>query len=261
MLYLGFILIAFAVGLAIAFFMVKRKYGIMQATPTQLVSELEMLIAQGETRPQVAEVKGRVVCEHPLISPLAEVPCVYYAMRVSWEYEEIFYEDTGDGKRLEHKREGEETLAEEKQSVLFYVRDASGSLKIDPDGAELITQHVLSRHETDEGIPDSTVRMGRFAMTAPWSTSEEEQRPLMYHFEEEAIPVDAAVYVLGEVTQHGGELRLQRPQRGGRYLISVKREEQLLALGRRRATLYLVGAILSGIAGLVLIAMAMAGEF
>lgn len=63
-------------------------------------------------------------------------------MRVGWEFEEVYYEDTGDGKRIKQKREGEETLAERTETVSFHLRDLSRQIKVDPERAEIIAQIV-----------------------------------------------------------------------------------------------------------------------
>lgn len=251
-----FVLIAFA--FVIAYLVQKRKYGVIRATPTFSVASLQSLsddlAARGEAGSLrfITEVKGRVGCDHSLTSELTETACVYYRMKVDWEFEEIFYEEEG-GKRIEHKREREETLAENKESVPFWIEDETGRINIDPEGAELIAEETLSRTEDDEGLPDEEVRMGRFAMEAPWKTNDEEQRPKEYRFEEEAIPIGSEVYVLGEAVDSDGVLRVQKPLRGGKFIISTRREESLLREGKLTMIGLILGAIVFGLVGLAMI--------
>lgn len=251
---LGLILLA----LAALFFAVsashKRKFGLIRLTDTSTIAELRSLAETGDEYAlhTPVEVKGTVVCDEPLLAELSETACVYYAMKVEWEFEEIFYEDD-ERTKVSHSREGSEVLTQEKRDVPFWVEDHSGRILVDPEGAEIIAEKTLSRVETDEGAPDSVITMGAFAMDAPWLTSLEERQPREYHFEEEAIPVGAEVYVLGEAALREGELVLQRPGRGGKFLISVKREEELLSGTKKTMFAWRLGAWLCALLGLALI--------
>jgi hypothetical protein len=260
MLIIGSLFVLIALAFVIAYLVQKRKYGAIRATPTFTVEQLQSLSDDLARRGDagslrfITEVKGRVGCDQPLVSELTETECVYYSMKVEWEYNEIFYEESGD-ERIEHKREGEETLAERNETVPFWIEDATGRIVIDPEGAELIPKQTLSRTEDDEGLPDEEIRMGRFAMEAPWKTSEEERRPKEYRFEEEAIPVDQEVYVLGEAVDSDGVLRVQNPTRRGRFIISTRREESLLREGRLTMIGLVLGAIVFGFVGLAMIVL------
>lgn len=259
MLIIGSLFVFIALAFVIAYLVQKRKYGTIRATPTFFVEQLQSLsddlARRGESGSLrfITEVKGRVGCDQPLIAELTETECVYYRMKVEWEYDEIFYEEEGDERR-EHKREEEEVLAEHKETVPFWIEDATGRIAIDPEGAELIAKQTLSRVEDDEGIPDEEIRMGRFAMEAPWKTSDEERRPKEYRFEEEAIPVGQEVYVLGEVVDSDGVLRMQKPVRG-RFIISTRREESLLSEGKLTMIGLVLGAIVFGLVGLAMIVL------
>lgn len=260
MLIIGSLFVLIALAFVIAYLVQRRKYGTIRATPTFFVEQLQALSddlarrGEGGSLRFITEVKGRVGCDQPLISELTETECVYYRMKVEWEYEEVFYEEDGDDRR-EHKREEEEVWAEKKEASLFWIEDATGRIQIDSEGAELIAQQTLSRVADDEGLPDEEIRVGRFAMEAPWKTSEEERRPKEYRFEEEVIPVGHEVYVLGEVVDSEGVLRMQKPLRGGKFIISTRREESLLREGRLTMIGLVLGAIVFGLIGFAMIVL------
>ncbi len=256
------IFLALALILTIAYFMQRRRLDPIRVTMTSSIAEVQELVqafadyTSEKVFRQIVEVKGRVASVAPLIAPLSENACVYYDLRVSWEYEEIIYEEKPGDERLEHKREGEEQLAEERQWQTFFVRDDTGEIAVAPAGCEVIASESLSRHEEDAGLPEETIRCGRFSLEAPWKTSVEERRPLRFHFEEKTIPLGSEIYILAEATNAGGELRLQKPASGGRFLISVKPEEELLRSGQFSTWALLAGAILCGIIGMALLVWA-----
>ena len=261
MLIIGSLFVLIALAFVIAYLVQRRKYGTIRATPTFSVEQLQALSDDLARRGEagslrfITEVKGRVGCDQPLVAELTETDCVYYRMKVEWEYEEIFYEEDGD-KRREHKREEEEVLAERKETTPFWIEDATGRIAIDPEGAELIAKQTLSRVDDDEGFPDEEIRVGRFAMEAPWKTSDEERRPKEYRFEEEAIPLGHEVYVLGEAVDDGGVLRMQKPAHG-KFIISTRREESLLREGRLTMIGLMLGAVVFGLVGLAMIVIAL----
>jgi hypothetical protein len=54
------------------------------------------------------------------------------------------------------------------------------------------------------------------------------RRTLGYRFTERAIPAGRQLYVLGEVADEGGELRVRKPAKG-RFIVSVRSEEAIVA--------------------------------
>lgn len=256
----GIISLALSLLFTIAYFLQRRKIAPIRVTVTSAVAHVRELaeafakFTNEKIFHQLVEVKGRVECAEPLIAPLSETLCVYYNMRVRWEYEEIYHEDKSEGGRIEHRREGEEILSEEKQWQTFRVSDATGRIAVEPAGCEVIAAETLSRHDEETGLPEEIIRCGRFAINAPWKTGEVERRPRRYHFEEEALAVGSEVYVLAEATDESGELRLQKPRSRGRFLISIKSEEELLRSARLLLSGLLAGAALCGVIGLILLA-------
>ncbi|MGH7490901.1 MAG: GIDE domain-containing protein [bacterium] len=256
---LGTISLALSLIFAFAYFRQRRKIAPIRVTMTSSVAHVQELadafaqFTSASTFRQLVEVKGRVESDAPLIAPLSEQECVYYHVRVHWEYEEIYYEERPEGGRIEHGSDGEEVLFEEEQWQPFWVRDDTARIAVQPAECEVIATATLSRHDEDTGLPDENIRCGRFAIDAPWKTSAEERRPRRFHFEEEAITLGHKIYVLAEATNSSGELRLQKSSQGDRFLISVKPEEALLRSAQFLLWGLLAAAVLCGVIGFILL--------
>lgn len=201
----------------------------------------------------VTEVCGRVRAAEPLLSELAEKPCVYYDMQVQREVEETYVATDSKGRRERRTRRASETVASNRRSITFEVEDATGHIEVDPAGAEIIAEKVLSRFEpaTAHG---GRLRVGRLDLELP-SASGPGRRTLGYRYEERLIPVDREIYVLGEASDEDGRLRIRRPAGGDdRFLVSVKSEAQLVhELESSLKTLRIVAVVflLAGVALLV----------
>jgi hypothetical protein len=125
-----------------------------------------------------------------------------------------------------------------KQLPRFYVRDNTGRVEIDPEGAR------FDLKETDTGFECYTN-----------GTSTERR---IQHLER-CLPVDQQVYVLGFLRNNNGAPLIAQYPLGGeqRFLISYRSEAQLTGRARTHAYgLYLTGG-LSGGAGILLVMVAL----
>lgn len=174
---------------------------------------------------KVAEIKGVVECGAPLASEMAGVPCVWYSSTVTREYEERYTERDSDGKTRTGTRRGSEQVSRSERRVPFMVRDQSGAIEVDPEGAPMDGQKVLSRFEPGDRGP--SISIGSFSVSLGALAGG--RRTIGYRLEERAMPIGARVYVLGEAKDEGGRLRVAKPSaKGGRFIISGKSEEELL---------------------------------
>ena len=105
----------------------KRKQRLLADTPTSKV--LGVFIGE-------VEVEGVCVQKDPLISHLALAPCVYYR----WEVQEHW--ERGSGK---DRRSGADVVAEGCHSTGFYLKDETGSIWVNPAGAEIDPSNVFKR--------------------------------------------------------------------------------------------------------------------
>lgn len=218
-------------GLFLAYRGKNNKLAAIESTETVTVEHLRTLadsmaepFGQGALRMPV-EIRGKVTAEQPLLAELSEEPCVYYAMSVAREYEETYIETDSQGRQRQGTRRGSETVNSNKRSISFALEDATGRLIINPKGAEIVAEQALSNFEpaADSG---GMIRHGRFSLRVPRFGPG--RRTLGYRFHEEIIPLGREVYVLGEATDQGGELRVGSPQgKEGRFIVSLKGEAQL----------------------------------
>ncbi len=228
----------------------------ISTTATSTVQELakaadyvaERLGEKGSFR-QVAEVKGRVRCDSPLTSEIAGQPCVYYAMSVTREYEERYWDtDPQTKRRVQRTRRASETVASNSQRVPFWLEDSTGRIQIIPDGAEMDVAQVVDRFEQGGRDGGQTITFGGFTIDVGGFLSG--SRTLGYRFRESLLPVDRQVYLLGEAGDSTGELAIQRPQeKGKKFLVSMKSEEELTRSLGSSVRWLLVGAIASGVIG------------
>jgi hypothetical protein len=95
------------------------------------------------------KLSGTVQCQHPLYSPIKREPCVYYSSSVVREYEEIETLTYSDGHTTTNVTRKSETISNQVHKVPFEVRDETGAIAIDPDGAEIQPLEILNRFEPE----------------------------------------------------------------------------------------------------------------
>ncbi len=244
----------------------KKKLALMMDTDTSTVEELkqlreEMTVGLGRgSLTYHTEVKGRVICDQPLTSELAKVPCVYYSMRIDREYEETYIERDQNGRAVRRTRRGFEAVASNIRAVPFYVEDQTGRILVNPDNAEIIPEKILSEYQQERDIRRNYLERDNYRMRLPFNTgSGRNPRTLGYRYEEAVIPLDTRIYVNGEATDRAGQLQLRSPAEESKFIISVKGEEALVQQGKRQMTSYLVFSILTGLVGLGVILLGLGG--
>lgn len=239
-----------AVG-ALVLFLVARSQGAkaldMQSTETSSAAELASLAAEvaKEIGPgsftRVAELKGVIECGEPLKAEMSGTPCVYYRSSVTREYEERVEVSDKDGNRHWETRRGSEQVASNERRVGFRLRDETGTVEIDPQGADIDAERSLSRFEAGGGgalrFGDFVLELGGLAMGLGG------RRTIGYRLEEWIIPLGRRLYVLGEAGDAEGRLLVRKPgAKGGRYIISLKTEEELVKSARGLALGLRIGA-------------------
>ncbi len=232
----GALLLLVAVVLVFSSARRKQKLGEMAATETASAEEVASLakavaaeIGAGSFARKV-EAKGVIECERPLVSELAGIPCVRYAMRVTREWEETYWEKDDKGQNQRKTRRGSETVASNTRTVRFHVRDATGLIAVDPEGASFVDEQVFSRFESGERR-GARMRFGQFDFAPDtFAALAGGRTTLGYRFEERAVTVGKQVYVLGEAVDRDGDLRIAKPSgKGESFIVSLKSEEQLSA--------------------------------
>jgi hypothetical protein len=245
----GVILLLIAIGCVMALWYQQSKLNRMKHTETRSAQDLTGTaravaaeIGSGAFA-ELTEVKGIVRCQAPLTSELAKIPCVYYHMTITRQYEETYHERDQQGRMVTRTREGSDEVASHTRLTLFQIEDQTGRITIDPTDSQLTTEKVYTRFE-----PGSQLDAAYAIITGAGS------RTLGYEYEEWAIPVGHQLYVLGEATDASGELRVQRPaDKGQHFIVSTRSEEALTARATTIIRVLQVSVVVTLLAGIGLI--------
>jgi hypothetical protein len=252
--------------IAVLFFFLSRGQGKkaldMQAIETSTSADLARLAADiaAEIGPgslnQAAEVKGLVECSSPLKAEMSGTDCVWYRSIVTREYEESYTEKDSKGNTRNGTRRGSETVSTNERRLPFLVRDDAGTMEVDPEGATMDGERVLSKFE--QGERGANIHIGSFSMNIGAIGSG--RRTLGYKLEEWAIPTGRNIYVLGEAKDDGGRLRIGKPgSKGGRFLISLKSEEELVKAAQKGSMILKILSAVFGIAAVVVLVLVLTG--
>jgi hypothetical protein len=217
----------------------QQKAGLMSQTETSNASEVPSL-APGT----LVEVNGTLRCEEPLTSEMSEKTCAYYSATVTREYLERDYnddDDVGSDRRSE-------IISQNEQFAPFSVEDATGSVPVSAEGAEVDARQVVNRFERNTGSEGPSISLGGATLNLGGG-----KRTIGYRFTESILPVDAPVYVLGAV-QESGEIGAPPPGEAEHRFVVSHRSEEALGQSLGKTVLWLgVGAIGAFVLGVVLL--------
>jgi hypothetical protein len=241
---------ALAVG-AIVLFIIGRtqssKARYIQSTDSSRAGELVQAAADvakeigAGSFSKLTELKGQVECASPLRAEISEEACVWYRSTVTREYEEHYQERDSDGKTRTRTRRGSEVVSKNERGLPFLLRDESGAVEVDPTGAKLDGDHVVSRFEPANG---GNLVLGSLRLDLGSMLGMGGRRTLGYRLEEWAIPLGKRLYVIGEVVDSEGRLHMRKPKDAKkRYIISVKDEEEILKGARGLSLGLTIGAL------------------
>ena len=138
------------------------------------------------------ELKGTADVRRPLTSALAEERCVHYTWSVEEHWSrtvtETYTDNEGKTRTRTRHESGWTTVADGGEMIPFYLRDDTGVLRVDPQGAK-IEPVVLFEQECGEGHPLYYAKGPPDAI----SNSDYERR-----FVEHGLPVGVPLYVVGQ---------------------------------------------------------------
>ncbi len=207
----------------------KQKSALMSQTETSSASGVSGL-APGT----LVEIKGRLRCEEPLVSEMAEKTCAYYSSTVTREYME---RDHGDDDNVGSNRRSE-VVAQNEQFSPFGVEDGSGSVAVNAEGAEVDARQVVNRFERNTGNEGPSISLGGATINLGGG-----ERTIGYRYTESILLVGESVYVLGTVQEDGGIGAPQSGAEGHRFVVSHRSEEALgQSLGKTALWLGVGGA-------------------
>ncbi len=218
MLFIGIFLLV----LAGIFFFIARgqnaKAGKLAGTDTYDAATLQALHARiagslgADALAEQCEVSGIIEAEQPLQGKLSGKAVVWYRAIVTREYEEQVSRRDDDGNLETVTESGSEQIEAHNEHIDFYVRDASGRVRINPEHADLElvdTHNSLTKPEEE--------RIGRRRITGIRSA-------------ERALPVGTQVFIHGCAIDSGGEVVIAKhPHKSDeRFIISLRSERELL---------------------------------
>ena len=143
----------------------------------------------------LVDLQGTAETEQPLLSFLSATPCVYYHWKVEEQWSRTVNETDTDsnGKTRTRTRTetGWTTVAEGSESPAFYLQDDCGVIRIQPTGAKIEPQTVLSQICS----PTDALYYGKGPATAVANSDHRRK------FVETAIQLHAPLYVMGQARE------------------------------------------------------------
>lgn len=138
----------------------------------------------------LVELKGTAECEvdAAIVAPISRRRCVYVVTSVEEERLET-YRTTRNGRTVTRRRRVWITIARKSRRTAFYLRDETGAVRVDPNGANIETQLIfdqtLGRSQPEffawaDGVGEASNSCGR------------------RRFREVGVPLHSDVYVLGK---------------------------------------------------------------
>lgn len=198
-------------------FHTRKRYKLIENIPTSKTRSLAI---------GLVEVAGTAEypAEPPLTSPFACVPCLYYRY--------VVQEERGSGK---HRRWT--TIAQGASTRPFFIRDETGVVPVEPEGAELHLQVDNQYHASFLGADTETIRAG---LTRAGSAVTPGLGATL-RCDETFIREGDPVFVLGTATIRGAGVVIAKGERGACFCVSDGSEKDLLGALKTKALLCLYG--------------------
>jgi len=181
------------------------------------------LIARAPTSPasavagmrpgQLVEVTGTLRCAKPIRSELARLPCAHYGAWVERTYQRNERDADDNVTTVERT----EMLGAVARGTPFFVEDASGRVRVNPEGAGVDGRRVYD----DFKEQPAQARMKLGGKTVELNYGLETRGYRMY---EDILELDAPVYVLGVVTDDGSIGRPPKASSDADFIVSYRSE-------------------------------------
>lgn len=169
------------------------------------------------------ELKGTAEAERPLISHLAQRPCVHYVWSVEEHWSRTVRESYTDSKghrrtRTRHES-GWKTVAGGGDQIAFYLQDDSGVIRVEPRGADIEGDKVF-------GVTCGRSHPLYYGKGPAHAVSHSDHRR---RFHETAIPLHARVYVNGPARERQDIVapEIVRDADAPLFIISTRSEAQI----------------------------------
>lgn len=200
----------------------------------------------------MVELSGTAESGQPLMAPLSNRPCVYYRLKV--EERRVRYERSESGHS--QRRESWETVADSSQFAPLMIRDGTGEVRVETDGAKVEAIQTVKGaygapgyNPSGSGAPGGALGeiLGR-ALSMGTSAG--------LRSSEWIIPAGESAIVLGTVASTGSGAVITRGE--GTLIISTRSKEELTRKYRRHHLLWTAagacaaaGGVAAGVIALV----------
>ena len=171
----------------------------------------------------MTELKGSAECSSPLTSFLDDCRCVHYYYEISKHWSrtvtESYTDSKGNRKTRTRRESGWKTVDSGGSMISFYLRDDSGVLLIQPEGAKIEGVNVFS--ET-YGRGDSLYYGKRPSHSV--SNSDHRRR-----FTEYAVPLHQPVFIVGKTRERAdiAAAEIAQDDEAFMFLISTRSEKEV----------------------------------
>tara|TARA_R110002096_G_scaffold428102_1_gene639407 strand:+ start:151 stop:972 length:822 start_codon:yes stop_codon:yes gene_type:complete len=177
------------------------------------------------------ELKGVAVASTPLEAELSKKECVYYKSKVTREYEEQQKSKDSDGNVTKKwVRKSEIVSSNENTATGFAIKDDSGEVLVDLTGAEIYPIKSFSDFEkvNENNAGGTKVSIGGFSLTTGGGNPT--IRTIGYKYEEQSIPLNSKIYILGDANDRSGKLTVSKSKdKKVPFIVSTKSEDELTA--------------------------------
>ncbi|MCL2326610.1 MAG: E3 ubiquitin ligase family protein [Proteobacteria bacterium] len=237
-------------------------------------------------------VMGDPRCDAPLMSPLGNIPCIYYRMRVTAKRRETYQERDSNGNMQTRTRVREDVLDQSTNSTRFTLDDGTGTVIVDPrDGQFEGTRVSVDRSETNFGSNQQTISLGRFSFDLASNTSNmsnmssnmssnnmssmpnmssnnmsnmssnnvnlslsvsSNSRPETVSFKEEIIGLDRRLTVVGTLCDKMGDLIIEKHGKTN-VIVSTRSQDEMLQNATSSIKKYTMVASISAGLGVILL--------
>ena len=197
---------------------------------------------------ETVKIRGRIICESPLVAELSHTLCVSYRFSVTREYEEVLWERGHEGNSVQRVQRRSEIVASNEAMTPFWLDDGTGRILVQPDHAQIDRIKSYSSFQPVQAV-GTALAVGSFVLNLgshPGGT-------LGYRYEEFSLPLDQEVTVVAEAGDVGGQLALRRPESEGTPFLVTSRSLQDLARKDRTMVTILNGVSIGLAAVAVLI--------
>lgn len=192
----------------------------------------------------LVELNGSAESESPLTSHLAGAPCVLYSWSVEEKWSRTVVSKDSRGRTSTRQEEGWTTVASGTEAQPFYLQDAWGAVRVDPQGAKLEPE-VLLTHTCGRDDPMYYAKGPVEAIP----NSKHHRR-----FTEHGFALHAPLFIIGRARERNDLVapEIASDRDAEMFLISSRTEEKVVS-GHRTAS------IAYGILGLVLLVGVLVG--